>query len=390
MGRWSYAVLGVGALWVAGAGCTVEAIDLEGKKCPCADGYYCDPNTGTCKPGDKPSGGSGGTDGGSGSGGSAGSGGLSGGGGVAGSGGLSGGGGVGGGVGGTGGGVGGSGGTAGTGGGSGGVGGGTGGTGGCLTTQKLCNGSCVSKYSTTYGCASTTSCSPCPAAPSGTNSTAACTGTGPSCGISCTSSNYGNCDGQASNGCETPLNASDPANCGKCNRTCSTTNASSATCSGSSCNTACNPGYGNCNESSKLVPDDGCESNLSSDSSDCGACGNSCGVQGGMLSKFSCFGGSCGCSSGLQCEGSNGMSGVSCNTANHVCQCDAATCNKGEICIKSGPNAVCSCNGAAACSAGSTCCNSGCVNPMTDVNNCGGCGRKCGLGQLCSNGTCVT
>ncbi|MCE7892211.1 MAG: hypothetical protein DYH12_21335, partial [Sorangiineae bacterium PRO1] len=268
--------------------------------------------------------------------------------------------------------------------------GGTGGTGGCLSTQKLCSGACVSKYSTTYGCSSTTSCSPCPAPPSGTNSQASCTGTGPVCGLSCTSTNFGNCDGEFGNGCEKALNTSDPAHCGKCSRTCSMANASSTACSGSSCAPTCNAGWGNCNESSKLVPDDGCESNLNTDSSDCGACGNVCSSQGGLVSKFSCFSGACGCSTTAQCEASNGLSGVSCNTTSHLCVCAGTTCKLGEACIKSGPDAVCSCNGGAACSTGSLCCpGAGCVNPLTNLDNCGGCGRKCGAGKSCSNGQCV-
>lgn len=34
-------------------------------------------------------------------------------------------------------------------------------------------------------------------------------------------------------------------------------------------------------------------------------------------------------------------------------------------------------------------CGKACVNPKTSAQHCGGCGKKCGAGQTCSNGTCV-
>lgn len=81
------------------ASCSVDALDLSGKQCPCEEGWTCDEASGIC-----PRGGS-----------DAGLGGA----------------------------------------------GGGGGAGGCLSAQKVCNGACVSTSSTTTGCAST-SCDPCP------------------------------------------------------------------------------------------------------------------------------------------------------------------------------------------------------------------------------------
>ena len=178
MGRLLVAVLGVGATWVAATACTVDAVSLEGKKCPCADGYVCDALSKTCVADGLSFGGVAGKDGGSGgAAGASGTGGLAGDGGTGGTGGVKTGGTGGGGTGGTGGtggvktggtGGGGTGGTGGTGGvktggtgggGTGGTGGGgtggggtggTGGTGGgCPTGQKLCDGACVSTSSPT-------------------------------------------------------------------------------------------------------------------------------------------------------------------------------------------------------------------------------------------------
>ena len=409
MGRLLVAVLGVGATWVAATACTVDAVSLEGKKCPCADGYVCDALSKTCVADGLSFGGVAGKDGGSGgAAGASGTGGLAGDGGTGGTGGVKTGGTGGGGTGGTGGtggvktggtGGGGTGGTGGTGGvktggtgggGTGGTGGGgtggTGGTGGgCPTGQKLCDGACVSTSSPTHGCASTMSCNPCPSGQP--NATASCfVGF---CGITCNSSSWGNCDMISSNGCETPLNASgSTAHCGKCNRSCSINHAAATTCTTGSCAPLCTDGYGNCNEASKPAPDDGCETALGNTTGHCGACGNSCSLQGGTLSKFSCAEGKCGCSTASQCEAANGLSGVSCNSALHLCVCEGSTCKQGEACSKEGPKALCSCNGGAACPTGSICCGTGCKNPLTDEDNCGGCGRSCGPAQTCNNGAC--
>jgi len=58
---------------VAGSACSVDEIDLDGKKCPCADGYVCDSTSNTCVKEGASSGGAGGTSGSGGASGSAGS-----------------------------------------------------------------------------------------------------------------------------------------------------------------------------------------------------------------------------------------------------------------------------------------------------------------------------
>ena len=42
------------------------------------------------------------------------------------------------------------------------------------------------------------------------------------------------------------------------------------------------------------------------------------------------------------------------------------------------------------CPSGLSLCSGACVSTKNDPNHCGGCGKKCGTSQFCSNGTCVT
>ena len=95
----------------------------------------------------------------------------------------------------------------------------------CPANQHVCADVCVSN-SSTQTCGA--SCSPCPAR---TNATATCNGT--ACGFTC-NSGFGNCDGNAANGCETNLNTTDN-HCGACGSACSASQA----CVSGSCVTVC-------------------------------------------------------------------------------------------------------------------------------------------------------
>lgn len=133
-------------------------------------------------------------------------------------------------------------------------------------------GDCDSKADT--GCEaefakSPAHCGSCGNACSFANATASCeSGT---CKLAACSGSYGNCDGQESNGCETNLDTA-LSHCGACASACSLANAAES-CVGGSCKLgACSSGYGNCDGKDST----GCETNLNTNLSHCGACGRTC------------------------------------------------------------------------------------------------------------------
>jgi hypothetical protein len=91
------------------------------------------------------------------------------------------------------------------------------------------------------------------------------------CTLVC-NTNWANCDGINSNGCETSLITTN--NCGACGSVCNLANSVSQCDSGSCAISSCNTGYGNCDS----ITANGCEINLLTDAVNCGTCGTSCGL----------------------------------------------------------------------------------------------------------------
>ena len=209
------------------------------------------------------------------------------------------------------------------------------------------------------------------------------------CTLGSCASGWGNCDGNASNGCESNLNTS-LSHCGGCGSTCALSNASE-TCTGGSCElVSCNAGRGNCDGNDA----NGCEVNTNTSLSHCGGCGSTCNLAG---ASESCVSGSCTlgtCNAGRgNCDG-NDANGCEVNTNTSLTHCGGcgSTCNlahASESC-SSGSCTLGSCDaGWSNCDGVSS---NGCeTNTNTSLNHCGGCGNTCNLAnatETCSSGSC--
>jgi hypothetical protein len=118
----------------------------------------------------------------------------------------------------------------------------------------------------------------CPTVTNGVRGCAAST-----CVIATCNAGFGNCDGNTANGCEVN-EQTDLANCGACGNVCPAVPNGTRGCAAGVCGVvSCNTNYGNCD----LNPANGCESNFLTDANNCGRCGNACG------SGHSCVSGTC-------------------------------------------------------------------------------------------------
>jgi hypothetical protein len=184
---------------------------------------------------------------------------------------------------------------------------------------------------------------------------------------------YADCDSNMTNGCETSV-ATDPENCGLCGYNCSPLYVQAAACVQGDCNyTHCAAGHGDCDGN----PSNGCETNLASDSKNCGSCGNTC-PNGANCTASVCV---------TSCELPKKLCANVCvdvtSDPTHCGSCDGvcpAPANGQATCT----NSVCGIS----CNNGYTNCSGTCVNLQTDPTHCGSCSTACSNSQ-CVNGTCA-
>jgi len=138
----------------------------------------------------------------------------------------------------------------------------------CLSGQGDCDeepdNGCETSLLTTAA-----SCGACRRACAVANATPACRNG--ACAVGACNAGFGDCNGTPADGCEVSTSTA-LAHCGRCSRACALPNATPA-CIGGECRVmACNAGFGDCDGNAA----NGCEVNFASTAAHCGRCGNQC------------------------------------------------------------------------------------------------------------------
>ncbi len=206
----------------------------------------------------------------------------------------------------------------------------------------------------------------------------------PTCAV-----DFGDCDGEPANGCETAL-LSSLVSCGACGQACELDHAA-ALCDNGVCEiSGCDSGFDDCNGDSS----DGCEADLSSPET-CGDCSSKCNANGGVAA---CNEGACGitcdagredCINGLSdgCETDVNVSVLHCGDCATQCPASASgtpSCVDGQCGVSTCSSPFADCNGDNGSSSGDGCE----TNTNNDALNCAGCGIECYYPN--GTGKCVT
>ena len=204
---------------------------------------------------------------------------------------------------------------------------------------------------------------------------------------------YSNCNGLHPDGCEIHV-STDIDNCGACGNDCDLAHADAHTCVGGSCRVStCDSGYANCNG----THGDGCETHTDRDVLNCGACNNACNLPNVLV--YTCLDGACGvgecaqgwadCTEAPGCETRISQDAQNCGACGNVCDLpgtDVHMCVSGVCQVGTCDTGFGNCNGQPVP-------NDGCeVNLQTSTGNCGGCGQVCDLSNTqthaCVDGSC--
>jgi len=200
------------------------------------------------------------------------------------------------------------------------------------------------------------------------------------CTLAMCNAGYGDCNTNKADGCEERLNTG--THCGQCSRPCSLSNAA-ASCSSGSCQvSSCNGGFGNCDANAS----NGCETNLQTNAQHCNACGAAC------AAGFVCQAGRCVCDSNSDCaSGQSCCNGACVDTRTSTTHCGGCgtVCGSGQSCCSGScrslstdinncgscgrvcgsnsnrcSNGACRCTNDSPCSGFYMCCSNGCHTPL--------------------------
>lgn len=161
--------------------------------------------------------------------------------------------------------------------------------------------------------------------------------------------------------------STDASNCGACGNACD----AGLSCVAGACTdavSACDPGLTSCG---------GDCVDVLTDRDDCGSCGHVCSIHA------ACIDGAC----ALQCQADLTLCGTACvnlGTDDANCGACGSACPVGSGCVAG------ACTAGAGCGTGLTSCGGICVDIVTDPDHCGACGNACAVGSTCEGGSCAT
>jgi hypothetical protein len=205
------------------------------------------------------------------------------------------------------------------------------------------------------------------------------------CVLACLSG-YQDCDGEATNGCEVDVRT-DARNCGGCGRACRVAGGTGACTSGSCSVLACDPDRADCDGDAA----NGCEVDTRTAPAHCGGCGRACAARSRAVA--SCAAGAC----AYACEAGFGdCDGVAGNGCEVDLRASAAHCGAcGRACNPANATGACAASACAvaACDGGFGDCDgdpaNGCeTDTRLSAAHCGRCGNACAAASACEAGAC--